>query len=277
MKKLVLLSVLAAAISACSVQQVSSPGQEKAVSLSMPADFVKLYYAKASWYNQGNDSYGKVKGFIEIADVSYVKQVMVRYIVSGTAVWVDVPAYYVKDHYNKEVWQFDLSGIAFDAAGVFDIQFCLYYTVNGQTYWDNNQGQNYRLLMQPGQGAYSDIVFGKSLVAFNYAECYIYRDHAYDSVFFGTVYIQDQSAPAVVDVVYSTDSWITTLSATAVYQYSGDTGEKVYRFFTQVPASTSRIDFAFSYQVNGYTAWDNNFLADYRIEVPAPEIQGTLW
>ncbi len=275
------MMMLSMALGACAVGPVSGDlDGEKASVQSVPADFVKLYYAKALGNYKNNALYGKVKGFIEIADVAYNKKVMVRYIVAGTSTWIDVPAYFVKDHYNKEVWQFDLSDIAYDGL-TFDIQFCIYYTVNGQTYWDNNDGKNYRLLMQSGQTLYSDTVLGKSLIALSHATAYIYSSGAYDSVFTGQVTIADLGHPnRMVDLVYTTDGWNTTHTAIATPGYTGNELKELYfNFYTSVPASTTQIDFALSYNLNyQFTTWDNNFLANYRCSIPAGEVRGSdVW
>lgn len=269
---------LAAFLAGCSVNAAVEGMDDQATVQSSPADFVKLYYAKSlGYYNDKNLMFGRVKGFVEIADVAYQKEVYVRYIVSGTATWIDVPAYFVKNLYGKQVWQFDIDGIPYDGLN-FDIQFCVWYKVNGQTYWDNNNGQNYRLLMQSGDTLYTDAVFGKSQIALSHATAYIYNNGNYDSVFTGMFFVRNMGNPKNINVVYSTDGWATSFSSPAIYLFNRDNQEEDWRFYAIVPSATTRVEFALSYAVNGYTTWDNNFLDNYIINIPAGEVRGDdLW
>ncbi len=274
-----ILSILAMVMAGCSVEPVSGDlNGGQATVQSTPADFVKLYYAKIRTVYLNKQLQGQAKGFIEIAKVAYNKQVIVRYNVAGTSTWIDVPATYVKDHYNKEVWKFEINNIAFNQNAV-GIRFAVKYTVNGQTYWDNNNGQDYRLSYSDATYEdLTDVVFGKSQLMINHGESYIYRDGAYPSVLFGWVRVRNVGAPKTLTLIYTTDGWNTTQTTPLFYYDNSPDGSiESWKFFTEnVSSQTTQFDYAVSMTVNGYTTWDNNFQQNYQQYVPVPEIQSYL-
>lgn len=76
-----------------------------------------------------------------LQNYAYQKNVVVRYTEDDWATYTDVPMSYVSSKGNNtELWTVDLSLNSSDAEG---FEYCVYYQVNGQTYWANNFGQNY--------------------------------------------------------------------------------------------------------------------------------------
>lgn len=76
-----------------------------------------------------------------VQNYAYQKNVVVRYTEDDWATYTDVPMSYVSSNGNNtELWTVDLSLNSSDAKG---FEYCVYYQVNGQTYWANNFGQNY--------------------------------------------------------------------------------------------------------------------------------------
>lgn len=69
------------------------------------------------------------------------KNVVVRYTENNWATYKDVPMSYVSQNGNNtELWRVNLSLSGNPTA---NFKYCVYYQVNGQTYWANNFGQNY--------------------------------------------------------------------------------------------------------------------------------------
>lgn len=72
---------------------------------------------------------------------AYEKNVQVRYTQDNWATYTDVPLSYNSTNSDgSELWTVNLN---LDDRGTSNFQYCVYYQVNGQTYWANNFGQNY--------------------------------------------------------------------------------------------------------------------------------------
>lgn len=77
-----------------------------------------------------------------LKNLGFNKVVNVRYTDDNWATYKDVPltySYSIQDT-NNEKW---IGNITIDSSKVNSFQCCVYYTVNGTTYWDNNFGTNY--------------------------------------------------------------------------------------------------------------------------------------
>ena len=79
-----------------------------------------------------------------VKNLGYTKDIKVRYTLDNWNTYKEVPLSHDNYKYNDddscEIWStsIDTTGATSDT-----FQYCLYYTVNGQTYWDNNFGRNY--------------------------------------------------------------------------------------------------------------------------------------
>ena len=105
----------------------------------------------------------QMRGSVLVRNLAYHKQVVIRYTTDNWNTYTDVNAWYSQtsnfnpygdSNYSAEFWNFEGETLTFtkahsgqSLAGAMpnDIQFAIRYTVNGQTFWDNNNGQNYIL------------------------------------------------------------------------------------------------------------------------------------
>jgi len=133
-------------------------------------------------------------------------------------------------------------------------EFVVGYTVNGQTYWDNNGGQNYRLAKNAGP------LLGRDVMV---SAVYLY------SAGNGAVDVRNVGYSKVVEVVYTTNNWKTVMVAQAsyggsriYYGYSSFDNPNQYgveRWYFFLPSFAGKeVKYAISYKVNGQTYWDNN-------------------
>ena len=80
-------------------------------------------------------------GFAVVNSRTFVKNVFVRVTEDGWKTFKDVEAhhFYIKAASNTDTFrfEFELSGEA--------AEYALSYQVNGETFWDNNMGQNYSI------------------------------------------------------------------------------------------------------------------------------------
>lgn len=75
-----------------------------------------------------------------LQNYAYEKEVVVRYTTDNWNTYTDVAMSYESTNANgTENWTAD--GIVYDDYSAFE--FCVYYNVNGQTFWANNFNQNY--------------------------------------------------------------------------------------------------------------------------------------
>ena len=78
---------------------------------------------------------------VAVKNLAYNKVVRVRYTLDNWKTYNDVDLTYETaiSGTNNEYWSTTLNVPMFTD----DFEFCVYYQVNGQTYWDNNFGSNY--------------------------------------------------------------------------------------------------------------------------------------
>ena len=76
-----------------------------------------------------------------LQNYAYEKNVVVRYTNDNWATYQDVPLKYMYQNTDgTETWEVFLP---FNFDQYKEFEYCVYYQVNGQTYWANNFGQNY--------------------------------------------------------------------------------------------------------------------------------------
>ena len=84
---------------------------------------------------------GKYSIDVLLKNFAYEKNVQVRYTQDNWDTYNDVPlSYSLTNADGTEQWSVDLN---LGDKGTSDFEYCVYYQVNGQTYWANNFGQNY--------------------------------------------------------------------------------------------------------------------------------------
>lgn len=92
---------------------------------------------------RSHGAYGnKIDIYVAVKNLAYAKNVKVRYTVDSWQSCKEVPLTYSYKTDNYEGWKatIDITGATYET-----FEYCLSYTVNGVTYWDNNFGDNYTL------------------------------------------------------------------------------------------------------------------------------------
>jgi hypothetical protein len=141
--------------------------------------------------------------------------------------------------------------------------FVVRATMNGQTWWDNNGGNNYTLSAQ-GVTLYNDV---KILADTAYASS------TYMSV---SVNLQNLDYNKSVYVIYTTDGWATTnVKPLTYFSYQtygygsapspNSAGVEHWRTSFSLDYGTSPVEYCFSYDVSGTTYWDTNNGANYTV------------
>jgi len=115
---------------------------------------VNVNLTSSAIYNQYNTGHTVFYGTLDIRNLAYNKTVKIVYSTDG---WKTIktayasfstayyPSYsspiYAPTSYGTEPWSFSVDL----GAQYSKVEFAIAYKVNGQTYWDNNYGQNYVL------------------------------------------------------------------------------------------------------------------------------------
>lgn len=189
-------------------------------------------------------------------------------IAPGKEVW---SIYYTHTLYNLYIEQDPL-----------DMNFVLKYDVNGETYWDNNNEQNY--FIAAGSGEYSPKPITLDLA---YAQAPFELISDGDTILTGghfraTFILQNLAHEKDVEVHYTFDGWATSYVGKAEYQssmtegyswvtYPNANNAEVWSFYTDgdeaQTTEADTVEFAVKYTVDGATYWDNNFGYNYSIEI----------
>ncbi len=174
--------------------------------------------------------------------------------------WVDVPLSYAGPAYEGfELWTGEVGKVG---TPLDPIEFAVKVTMNGQTYWDNRGGANYRLRSTQGTRLFGPLV----LNAFGGLRS--------DGSLYVNIDVQNTGYQKRVQVVYTTDDWATVRTGDASFMsYYGAGGGgtvpspnayDVERWLLEVNGIPgNRVQYAISYTVNGQTYWDNNFGHNY--------------
>ena len=256
---------LALALAGCSAGAASPTGAISSAVAGAP--YVKLRWADAQTVQLPGQGYDRFElsatGFIELQNVGYQKQVIVRY--QGDQGWADVTAtYYGPASGNDELWRFTTGAVTYlPYFGSGELGFAIAYTVDGVTVWDNDDGRNYAVW---GQGAglpVSTIALGQDNV--KVADSSLTTASDGNVLFAGHVILKNLAYEKDVVIVETTDDWKTIRRVEAAYDYAvvgSDTLER-WSFSEPLPAGVSQVRFAAAYTVAGSTYWDNNLGADY--------------
>ncbi|MDR0915071.1 MAG: CBM21 domain-containing protein [Oscillospiraceae bacterium] len=234
-------------------------------------DEVSLIYAETK--NATGGVY--LKGYVEVENLGYNKEVTINYFNSYDMIWTTVEATYVGPTYgNYEAWYFETPAVYNpNHRASTSYTFAIEYTVNNVTYWDNNGGDDYYVLSAGYTTSYSSAtVFGTGKLFLRDAEFY---DGGTINVLRGTIHINNLGYNKNVFVRYTTDNWATYTDAAAGYEstypnfnYSGPSNVERWGFLVNLPIADDSIEFAIGYTVNGETYWDNNFGENYSYEIP---------
>lgn len=100
-------------------------------------------------------------GTVKVKNLSFEKSVKVRVTFDTWKSYTDVECQYVRDTYaglDRDTFSFEVS-LQAQVRPHKHIEFAICYEADGHTYWDSNQGQNYRIiqsmLKRDGQGSFS--------------------------------------------------------------------------------------------------------------------------
>jgi hypothetical protein len=212
------------------------------------------------------------KVLIQVKNVAYEKQVYIHHEKSDGS-WIDIPASYLSPGNGiYELWVADPAD--FGDTIQYGNQFVIKYIVLGQTFWDNNNGNNYTLFdsewLGPGPMLGNNInVLIKRANLYSNGDLDVYID------------LRNIAYAKNVTLTYTTNNWSSSATLNAAYRSSYATGYSTYilwpnsynverwkvesQLLSNVP-----IQFYISYTVNGQTFYDNNYGTNYLLTCQSP-------
>lgn len=206
---------------------------------------------------------------VVVDNLGPTKQVSIhRQQQNGT--WIDLPLSFSRSvGNNKEIWVGGKSlGLGQTGTNTDAPAFAVKYKVNGVEYWDNNAGQNYKVLAEgPLLGAGKNVVSSLSL-----------SDDATktNKLAYGSVHVRNLGPTKTVKLIYTTNNWASSTVVNATYGGNPLTlgygsypnpnanGAETWNLNFQFPA-TQHGFYYIEYKVNGVSYYDNNFGANYKL------------
>jgi hypothetical protein len=220
---------------------------------------VRLKYAVAQSFAVSGMTWAYTHARVKVANLSYNKQVALH--INNYGSWSDEPLSWSTNYGDFDVFE------RRDAP--FTYELTVRYSVNGQTYWDNDGGYNYTLRQSyiGGNAVGGNVVLDNAAVrggpgpaAYIEGEIWVNR-LAYDK--YVGVRLSADSGTTWQDVAATYDRPVTE----SLYETTA-TGVEAWRFRTTANGVMGgRFRFAaFYYDVdNDQWYWDNNFERDYRM------------
>lgn len=257
MRIIAALSLLAM-LSSCAL----SVNEETVSSVIAPPPVQVRLVSANSYVHSKYGLYSYQRGFkIRVQNLAYTKSVIVYHkMANGT--WTNVPATYSGPADNGfEYWT---ASTSHNGQNMGD-RFAVKYTVNGATYWDNNNGADYKLSYNDGYilGAGLNVVCS---AAWLYASA---------GQFSGSIDLKNIAYTKDVKVWYTDNNWATKKSVSASYQngysygYAYVQSPNQWGFerwsFSVNNITASSLKYYVEYKVNGVTYYDNNFGMNYTV------------
>lgn len=200
---------------------------------------VKMYNTQNVNRYHGSTS---LKVFVQVQNLGYDKSVSLHYKLSTSDTWEDANGSYVATLQDgTEIWEVDLGGF------FGEIEYAVKYEVNGQTYWDNNNQNNYTLEDKIGVAA---LRVNKSTPFSTGSEYNI------------SVNLKNLGYNKDVKVRYTEDNWNTWKEKSLSYFYTLGDGTEQWSTSLNLGLNYDTInqfEYAVSYTVNGVTYWESNF------------------
>ncbi|WP_236340091.1 RCC1 domain-containing protein [Paenibacillus plantiphilus] len=211
---------------------------------------VKLYSALLT-YRDANSKNITIN--VEVDNIGASKAVAIAASGNGGQTWSEIPAAYDSAaSATTELWKMT-SFIMNNESVMFKIK----YTVNGQTYWDTNNGKNY--IIGSGSG---DAVKPRS-VKLSGAKL-TYRDASTKHVDVNVEVDNLAGTNKQVFVVSTTNGGQTWSEIPAAYDKAGSTTTDIWTLRSFI-GNNENAEFKLKYVVDGQTYWDANYSQNYYI------------
>ncbi|MCB9201982.1 MAG: hypothetical protein H6604_02890 [Flavobacteriales bacterium] len=287
MKKLLHFFAISVLLFSCAENDDFAPSSTIENSRILGNDNVKLIRAEHKsrpiYENETNTDALNIRTFlVRVKNLTYEKKVYIHHEMKGLP-WKDFELKYVKSEDGEDIFGLTINIPYQD--DTFGNEFVVKYLVNGKTYWDNNNGENY--LLEEGSyinnesqtmvqlsyaffNSFTDIgdrecdevpLFGEDGDIIDYdLNCYYVENLNRQFQLEVFVNSQIQSEIDSTKVVYTYDNWKTT------HIYPVKYGNSFFNIIEYGPEIES-VEFAIVTKINGIEYWDNNNGKNYKLSI----------
>ncbi|WP_378181603.1 hypothetical protein [Aquimarina sp. SS2-1] len=240
---------------------------------SNPVQLVKAWKSSGSY--RGYTSYYH-KFSVEVSNLAYDKEVSI-YHERIDGAWDEISLSYTASIDGQtELWTGEYVNGAFGATQIYADEFVVKYVVNGNTYWDNNEGANY--VMENREGA----LFAKSDLAVSVDTDFVSLSYfPYDdkNTLNVTVDVKNLAPEKEVGVIYTSDGWQTQKYLPLTFRSIWSNGPfftiqspnsynvERWQGYARLDATEDEVEYAVVYRVNGNEYWDNNYGKNYTVTI----------
>jgi hypothetical protein len=232
------------------------------------SEFVKLKYGKSETFAPGG-GIGNVEitqASAKVVNLGFQKGVAIRYRQPDGS-WAERSLSWQRNFGDYDLFSGDFNDFTTN-------QFAIRYSVNGQTFWDNNSFADYHAdTVHPNVVAELKVILNKAVAK---------RGNQAGGGFVfttswaeGEIYVQNRSFNKRVGIRLTANNWATSHDTDAAYGglvpvAAGASAVEVWKFKTpefNLDESTSDFQFAIYYHDHdtGEWFWDNNFGRNYRL------------
>ncbi|GKX29357.1 glycogen-binding regulatory subunit of S/T protein phosphatase I [Vallitalea longa] len=250
-KKLNIATLLICFILTINILNITTYAQSDTENIQLYSSRLHMDYGNRGYINGYSSA-----GYIYIKNLDYDKKVTVHFKYNDTD-WKDVPASYYKTLPNGyEIWKFETpytNKVKYQYCGDNYCKFAIKYEVNGNTYWDNNNGRDYYLSQSKHSIELSKCKIGESQFYKNSRQLWFY--------------IKDMGNNKNIKLRVTNDNWATYKDYDCNYVTSYPNGVEEWYInlwkndIDTTPSPSSQ--YVLYYTVNGMTYWDNNFGENY--------------
>ena len=206
------------------------------ISANAASDRVKLYAADRYFSRYG------ISGtyiYVQTKDNAFKQSVTVHFNRLNGMAWEDAKAeYFTTMSDGSKIWKAYISS--------YNTEYAIKYNADGKTYWDNNDGKNYK-----------DEVIGTAPIKAT-------RTISYGNTYNISATLKNLAYNKDVVVRYTENNWKTYKDAKLSYTSTNNDGTEVWDARLTVNGSDLKnFKYCLSYTANGKTYWDNNFGENY--------------
>ncbi len=206
------------------------------ISANAANDKVKLYATDVYFARYG------IRGtniYVQTKANPYQQQVTIHYNPLNGEEWKDVNASYYKTlDDGSRIWKAYITS--------YNTEFAIKYVADGKTYWDNNNGKNYK-----------DEALGAAAIK-------AARTISYGNTYNISATLKNLAYNKDVKVRYTENNWKSYKDANLSYTSTNKDGTEVWDAQLTVNGSNLKnFEYCLSYTANGKTYWDNNFGENY--------------
>lgn len=231
---------------------------------------VQLLYAKNLISREGDSTQQEMEVLILVRNIAYSKEVEVVWA-GQDAVWRATKAeFHSAAGQNLELWRAKNSfQVHHDGSLPGNIRFALRYRVLRREYWDNNNSRDYIIEADSGILAQEQM----SVLSINLIPSLKIGQKIYDV----TVAVRHSLSPRRVDIVWTTDRWITQNQSSCYfhkdfwYQTSRGKAGNPNRYGWDIWAGQIGVGHAYGVEyaivcdTDAGRVWDNNFGKNYLV------------